>query len=47
MKINDFADAVKNKPNQTQLQTNHPIFQIFPQKPLFLNFFLFFCSLFS
>jgi len=37
----------ENKPNQTQLQTNHPIFQNFSQKPLFLNFFLFFCSLFS
>jgi len=27
MKINDFAGAVKNKPKQTQLQTNHPNFQ--------------------
>jgi len=36
----------ENKPNQTQLQTNHPIFQNFPQKPLFLNFFLFFTFLF-
>jgi hypothetical protein len=42
MKMNDFADAVKNKPNQTQLQTSRPIFQNFPQKPLFPNFFLFF-----
>jgi hypothetical protein len=26
------------------LQTSHPIFQNFPQKPLFLNFFLKLCS---
>jgi len=44
--MSDFAGAVKNKPNQTQLQTNHPIFQKISQKPLFFNFFLFFCSLF-
>jgi hypothetical protein len=52
MKINGFADAVKNKPNQTQpvvslsnlLQTNHPIFQIFPQKPLFPSIFRLFLS---
>jgi len=31
MKMNDFAGAVKNKPNQTQLQTNHPNFQISPK----------------
>jgi hypothetical protein len=35
MKINDFAGAVKNKPNQTQLQTNHPIFQKNRQKSQF------------
>jgi len=54
MKMNDFADAVKNKPNQTQpvvslsnlLQTNHPIFQKNRQNPLFSDFFLFFYILF-
>jgi hypothetical protein len=35
MKIYGFADAVKNKPNQTQLQTNHPIFQNFLKNILF------------
>jgi hypothetical protein len=38
MKMNGFAYAVKNKPNQTQLQTHHPIFQKNCQKPLFPNF---------
>ena len=42
MKINDFADAVKNKPNQTQLQTNHPIFKISLKNPCFLTFSSFF-----
>ena len=41
MKINGFSDAVKNKPNQTQLQTNHPNFQIFPPKPIFSIFYPF------
>ena len=66
--MNDFAGAVKNKPNQTQfivslpalskvevsnlpvvslsnlLQTNHPIFQKIPQKPLIFDFFYLFFS---
>jgi hypothetical protein len=42
MKMNDFADAVKNKPNQTQLQANRPNFQNFRQKPLFFDFLSFF-----
>jgi len=47
MKINGFSDAVKNKPNQTQLQTNHPIFKISLKNPYFLTFLSFFTSLFS
>jgi hypothetical protein len=72
MKINGFADAVKNKPkqsqtnskrsgdpptgellgilkpgtNQTQLQTNHPIFQKNLQKTLFPSIFRLFYSSF-
>jgi len=39
--MNDFADAVKNKPNQTQLQTSHPVFQKKRKKPYFLDFLSF------
>ncbi len=42
MKMNGFADAMKNKPNQTQLQTNHPIFKISLKNPYFLDFLYFF-----
>jgi len=37
MKIYGFSNAVKNKPNQTQLQTNHPIFKISLKNPKFLK----------
>jgi hypothetical protein len=40
MKMNGFAYAVKNKPNQTQLQTNHPIFKISLKNSLFFNFLI-------
>ena len=42
MKMNDFAGAVKNKPNQTQLQTNHPIFKISLKNPLICEIFGYF-----
>jgi len=47
----ELLRILKPGTNQTQLQTNHPIFQNFPQKPYFLLFsdfftlFLFFFSL--
>jgi len=40
MKIYGFSNAVKNKPNQTQLQTNHPIFKISLKNPNFLKIWI-------
>ena len=44
--MNNEQRTNKNKPNQTQLQTNQPIFQKILQKPLFSWFFTFFFRLF-
>jgi len=35
----ELPGILKPGTNQTQLQTNHPIFQIFPKIPHFLPFF--------